>query len=74
MYFILLKTLKNITRLKLRSHKRNLWKHCKHTSLFHCIAHAALKRFNGIVTIKAVNVFLAVIAKMSRISLCVIAG
>jgi len=39
-----------------------------------CIGQTALKRFNDIITITALIVFLAVIAMVSMISLCVIAA
>jgi len=49
-------------------------KHCKRACVFHCIGHTALKRFKDIVAIREVIVFLAVIAMLSTISLCVIAA
>jgi len=41
-------------------------------SLFHCIGHTASKRFNDIVTITALIVFLAVMQCFLMILLCVI--
>jgi len=49
-------------------------KQCKRVSLFHCLDHTTPKCFNDIVAITAVIVFLAVIAILSMISLCVIAA
>jgi len=61
--------------LKLRSHTTKSLKALPaHYSLFHCIAHTALKRINDIVTITAAIVFLAVNAIILMISLCMIAA